>query len=193
MIMNPNPNSSNPLTTYLFSIQQPEQLLRTQLHKEIKSFKKHGILFPTHNPKLTFTEHYISYSKQSSKRVTRPLFDRLQRLTTTQKQLLSPYSEDAITISEIRRKHTSAWLGDTITTRKRYDQWYWKTRLTRTPFNNACKIGTNPLMTRLQRRAHDFHIAAAIERNSHLEGLPKWKIIQSIDWDHIYDTTSSDK
>jgi hypothetical protein len=169
--------------SHILSISQPEQLLRTQLHKEIKSFRKHGILFPVHNPKLNFLEHYICYSNRSSKRATRPLFDRLQNLTTKQKQLLSPYSDDTITISEIPRKHTSAWLGDTITTRKKYDQWYWKTRLSRIPFNNACKIGTNPLMTRLQRRAHDFHINAAIERNSHLEGPLKWSIIHSIESD----------
>jgi hypothetical protein len=181
--MNLNPDSPNPQIFYMPSLSQSEQLLRTQLHKEIKSFRKYGVLFPVHNPKLTFLEHYICYSTQPSKRVTQPLFDRLQNLTTKQKQLLSPYSDDTIIISEITRKHTSAWLGDTITNRRKYDQWYWKMRLTRTPFNQAVKLITNPLMTRLQRRAHDFHLEAAIQRNSHLTGPPKWLIIQSIDWD----------
>jgi hypothetical protein len=141
------------------------------------------MLFPTYNAKLTSQDHYISYSSRSAKKASRPLFDRLQALTTTQKQFQSPYSYDTITISETPHTRTPAWLGDTITTRKRYDQWYWKTRLSRTPFNQAFMIGTNPFMTKIQRRAHDFHIKAAIERNSHLEGPSKWKILQSIKWD----------
>jgi len=181
--MNFNPDLSNPNTSFLPSISQPEQQLRAQLLKELKSFRKSGILFPINNVKLTPQDHYISYSNRPAKRASRPLFDRLQTLTTIQKQFQSPYSYGTITISETPNTQIPAWLGDTITTRKRYDQWYWKMRLSRTPFNLAWTFGTNPLMTKIQRRAHDFHIRTAIERNSHLEGPRKWSIIQSINWD----------
>jgi hypothetical protein len=40
----------------------------------------------------------------------------------------------------------------------------------------------NPLMTKLQRRAHDFHIEAAIQRNKQLDGQPKWSILKAIEW-----------
>jgi hypothetical protein len=166
---------------------QPTTLFLNQkhmnkLHKELKLFFVSGMLFPIRNNKLLPEDHYVNHSKVPIRQVSRPLFDRVQTLSATQKQYIFPHIYDSITIKETKRTKTPSWLGDTTTTRKKYDQWYWKMRLLRTPFNQAFKLGTNPLMTTIQKRAHEFHIEAAIQRNSHLEGPPKWLIIQSLEW-----------
>jgi hypothetical protein len=161
---------------------QPNKELQAQLHKELKAFHTKGLLYPVYNSKLSPQDHYMSRSKRPIRKATQPLFDRLQKLSITQKENLLPHVYDTITILEHKSDKIPSWLGDTITTRKKYDHWYWKTRLSLKPFNNSVKSITNPLMTKLQQRAHEFHLRAAIERNSHLQGPPKWILLQSIEW-----------
>ena len=159
-----------------------EKKLWHKLHKEIKSFGNSGILYPIHNEKLSSTDHYTNLSDAPTRKVARPLYDRIQTLSDKTRRKLLPPIYYHLEIEPTTPSKSPSWLGDTITTRRKYDQWYWKTRITRHPFNQAVKIGTNPLMTKIQQRAHDYHIKAAIERNSHLEGPPKWLIISSIKW-----------
>lgn len=159
-----------------------DQQLRQQLLKELKSFAKTGILFPTINIKLSPQDHYINQSNRPIRKIPISLSNRFQKLSKTQIHTILPHVHEPITIREVKCNGTPSWLCDTITVRKKYDHWYWKTRLSRTPFNHAVKQFYNPFMTKLHKRAHEFHLKATIQRNSHLEGPPKWLIIQSIEW-----------
>ena len=159
------------------------QQLRLQLHKELKTFNKNGILFPTRNNKLSPQDHYKNRSSKTCRQVPRLLYHRLRTLPTYQLQDLLPHIDETVTIRDTKSTGTPAWLGDTITTRKKYDHWYWKTRLSQTPFNQALRHWENPLMTKIQRRIHEFHLRATIERNSHLKGPPLWFLLRSIEWE----------
>jgi len=167
---------------HLHNMSPSDQSLRRNLFKELKSFSIYGILLPIYNVKLSPQDHYTHNNTQPVRLATNPLFSRIQNISIDQKEAMFPDIYDPIIIKQIKNTKTPAWLGDTITTRKKYDQWYWKTRLSLTPFNNAYKLGMNPLMTKLQRRAHDFHIEAAIQRNKQLDGQPKWSILKAIEW-----------
>ena len=161
--------------------QNTNHYLRQQLHKELKTFNKNGILFPIRNNKLSPQDHYKNRSNKACRLVPKTLYHRLRTLPTHQIQDLLPHIYETITLRDIKNTGIPAWLGDTITTRKKYDRWYWKTRLTRIPFNQAAKSITPPLMTKLQHRAHEYHIKTTIERNSHLTGPPLWLLLRSLD------------
>ena len=177
------------MSTYLQTIHNnstPAQITsqsKQQLHKEIRNFRKTGILFPIQNDKLSPQDHYINTSSQMPRRIPGLLFDRIRKLHISVQQRLLPKVIEPIQIHEIRNNGIRSWYGDTTTTRKKYDQWYWKTKLRRIPYCQSLLYWNEPLMTKLQQKAHKFHLEAAIQRNSHLEGPPKWMILQSIDWD----------
>ena len=153
-----------------------------KLNREVKTFSISGILYPIHNDKLSSDDHYFNLSDEPVRRVARPLFNRIQTLTNKEQRKRLPPIYNHLEIQPVQSSKLPSWLGDTITTRKKYDQWYWKMRINRHPYNQAIKTGTSPFMTKIQQRAHDYHIKAAIERNSHLDGVPKWLIVNSIEW-----------
>jgi hypothetical protein len=174
--------SSQNLSTLMPNTPFPNQKYHHKLHKELKLFFVSGMLFPIRNNKLSPEDHYTNHSEVPIKQVSKPLFNRVQTLSAAERQYVFPHIYVPIIIKETKHIKKPSWLGDTITTRKRYDQWYWKMRILRTPFNQAFKLNTSSLITKIQKRAHEFHIKAAIQRNSHLEGPPKWLILQSIEW-----------
>ena len=161
----------------------PNQQLRQQLNKELQTFSKNGILFPIRNDKLSPQDHYKNRSNKTCRLVPKLLYHRLRTLPTYQLQNLLPNTYGTVTLRDTKNTGTPAWLGDTPTIRKKYDHWYWKTRTRQIPYCQAIRQLENPFMTKIQRRAHEYHLRTMTERNSHLKGPPLWLLLRSINWE----------
>ena len=145
-----------------------------KLHKEIRQFRRTGLLVPIDETHLGEEEHYRNNNVDPTRILPRPLYDRITILPSATKNRLFPRTGGRRLIKVKDTKVKKAWMGDTEYTRRKYDRWYWDMRLKRTPFTVALQRPMKTMISNIQRRLHFYHTSAAVERNRLLKWPPRW-------------------
>ena len=142
-----------------------------QLQLEVREFDKEDRLKPVRDTVLSAVDHYWRYSNRSARKIPLLKYDKSYLLPTSQEGTQLPSASDIHTIDpvEITRK---SWVVQTPYTIRKYDKWYWRMRLNKTPLNISwlALLGKRP--SKLMRKIHWYHANAAMERNSKRQHPP---------------------